>query len=378
MVDDNKALVKPPLWLLAELTYKCPLQCPYCSNPTDYARSSERELSTEEWIRVFEEARELGATQLGFSGGEPIVRKDLEQLVKAARDLGYYTNLITSGIGMDRARVASLKEAGLDHIQVSFQASSAELNDWIAGTQSFEHKLEMARAVKDYEFPMVLCFVTHRKNVDSVPQMLELAVQLNADYVELATTQYYGWAFLNRDALLPTQEQVEFAEQAVNDFRATPSAKDMKVFYVVPDYYEQRPKPCMNGWGDVFLVVAPDGVAMPCHAARQLPGIEFPNVRQHSVDYIWRKSNAMNKFRGFDWMQEPCRSCSEKEKDFGGCRCQAFMMTGDATQADPVCSKSPHHHKIQEAIDSSLKPVEATIQFRNPANSKKLIREESQ
>ncbi|MGB0867086.1 MAG: pyrroloquinoline quinone biosynthesis protein PqqE [Granulosicoccaceae bacterium] len=373
-VSENQ--IKPPLWLLAELTYKCPLQCPYCSNPTDYAGTTERELTTDEWIRVFEEARELGATQLGFSGGEPIVRQDLEELVSAARGMGYYTNLITSGIGMDRARVAALKEAGLDHIQVSFQASSAELNDWIAGTASFEHKLEMARAVKEYEFPMVLCFVTHRKNVDSVPQMLALSKQLDADYVELATTQYYGWAFLNRDALLPSQEQVAAAEKSVNDFRASLDPEDpMKVFYVVPDYYEERPKPCMNGWGDVFLVVTPDGLAMPCHAARQLPGIEFPNVRQHSVEYIWRRSQAMNKYRGFDWMPEPCRSCPEKEKDFGGCRCQAFMMTGDASNADPVCSKSPHHHKIQEAIESALRPEEATIQFRNPSNSKKLIRE---
>lgn len=376
MSEASEIVIKPPLWLLAELTYKCPLQCPYCSNPTDYAGTTERELTTEEWIRVFEEARELGATQLGFSGGEPIVRQDLEELVRAARDMGYYTNLITSGIGMDRDRVASLKEAGLDHIQVSFQASSAELNDWIAGTASFEHKLEMARAVKEFEFPMVLCFVTHRKNVDSVPEMLELASQLNADYVELATTQYYGWAFLNRDALLPTHDQVIVAEKSVNDFRDTLEEDDpMKVLYVVPDYYEERPKPCMNGWGDVFLVVTPDGLAMPCHAARQLPNIEFPNVRQHSIDYIWKKSNALNKYRGFDWMQEPCRSCSEKEKDFGGCRCQAFMMTGDATNADPVCSKSPHHGKIQEAIDSAFQPKEATIQFRNPANSKRLIRD---
>lgn len=374
-MTDQQNNVKPPLWLLAELTYKCPLQCPYCSNPVDYAGSSERELSTQEWIGVFEQARELGATQLGFSGGEPIVRQDLEELVKAARDMGYYTNLITSGIGMNRDRVASLKAAGLDHIQVSFQASSAELNDWIAGASSFEHKLEMARAVKEFEFPMVLCFVTHRKNVDSVPQMLSLAQQLEANYVELATTQYYGWAFLNRDALLPTQEQVVQAEQAVNDFRSSLGPDDpMKVFYVVPDYYEQRPKPCMNGWGDVFLVVTPDGLAMPCHAARQLP-IEFPSVRQHSIEHIWRRSNAMNKYRGFDWMPEPCKSCPEKEKDFGGCRCQAFMLTGDAKNADPVCSKSPHRHKIQEAIDDSLRPEEAPIQFRNPANSKRIIRD---
>ncbi len=378
MTEVTESKVKPPLWLLAELTYKCPLQCPYCSNPTDFARATDRELTTEEWIRVFEEARELGATQLGFSGGEPIVRQDLEELVTAARDLGYYTNLITSGVGMNRSRVESLKKAGLDHIQVSFQASSAELNDWIAGADSFEHKLEMARAVKEFEFPMVLCFVTHRKNVDSVPQMLELSKQLGADYIELATAQYYGWAFLNRDALLPTREQVVFAEKAVNDFRAELAENDpLKVFYVVPDYYEDRPKPCMNGWGDVFLVVTPDGTALPCHAARQLPDIDFPNVRQHSVGAIWEHSNALNKFRGFDWMPEPCRSCPEKEKDFGGCRCQAYMLTGDAANADPVCSKSPHHHKIAEAIAAAEQPESVPMTFRNPANSKRLIRADS-
>jgi len=366
--------VSAPLWLLAELTYKCPLQCPYCSNPVDFANTTGAELDTEHWLRILREARDLGAAQLGLSGGEPIVRKDLEVIVAEAHKLGYYTNLITSGIGLSAERVAGLKEAGLDHIQVSFQASSGELNDWIAGTASFEHKLEMARAVKANGFPMVLCFVTHRENIDQVDDILSLATQLDADYVELATTQYYGWAFINRDVLMPTREQLEHAEAAVNKFRDDKTNDAMKIFYVVPDYYENRPKPCMNGWGSLFMLVTPDGITLPCHSARQLPGIEFPNAKTMSMDDIWNKSDAFQKFRGFDWMKEPCRSCPEKEKDFGGCRCQAFMLTGDAAATDPVCEKSPDRHIVDAAIATSAASTRTTkpLVFRNPKNSKKL------
>ena len=366
--------LSPPLWLLAELTYKCPLQCPYCSNPVDFASTTGVELDTDHWIRILREARELGAAQLGLSGGEPIVRKDLEVIVAEARKLGFYTNLITSGIGMTSERVAGLKEAGLDHIQVSFQASSSELNNWIAGTDSFEHKLEMARAVKANGFPMVLCFVTHRENIQQVDDILELATRLEADYVELATTQYYGWAFINRDVLMPTREQLDSAEAAVNRFRDQHINDAMKIFYVVPDYYENRPKPCMNGWGNLFLLVTPDGTALPCHSARQLPGIQFPNAKDSSISDIWSHSDAFRKFRGFDWMQEPCRSCPEKEKDFGGCRCQAFMLTGDAAATDPVCDKSPNRHLIDQAIEQSAKTTSDTkpLIFRNAKNSKSM------
>lgn len=361
-----------PLWLLAELTYKCPLQCPYCSNPVDFAKSSGVELDTDQWIKVLREGRELGAAQLGLSGGEPIVRKDLELIVAEAHKLGYYTNLITSGIGMSTDRVASLKQAGLDHIQVSFQASSSELNNWIAGTDSFEHKIEMAQAVKANGFPMVLCFVTHRENIEQVDDILQLATRLDADYVELATTQYYGWAFLNRDVLMPTREQLTSAEAAVNRFRDEKINDAMKIFYVIPDYYEDRPKPCMSGWGSLFMLVTPDGTALPCHSARQLPGIEFPNVKDMSMGEIWKRSDAFNKFRGFDWMQEPCRSCSEKEKDFGGCRCQAYMLTGDAAATDPVCDKSPNRHVVDAAIEKSAATTSAAkpMVFRNAKNSK--------
>lgn len=370
-----------PLWLLAELTYKCPLQCPYCSNPVDFVNHKD-ELNTEDWLRVFREARAMGATQLGLSGGEPLVRRDLEVLIAEARKLGYYTNLITSGVGMNEQRVKDFKEAGLDHIQISFQASSEELNNFIAGTDAFEHKLEMARVVKKYGYPMVLCFVLHRENEAQVEQILDLSIALEADYVELATAQYYGWAYLNRDRLMPTRAQLERAERIAHAYQEKMKGK-MKIYYVVPDYYEQRPKACMNGWGSIFLTITPNGTALPCHAAGQLPGLTFPNVRDHDINWIWHESPDFNKFRGFDWMKEPCKSCPERFKDFGGCRCQAYMLTGDATNADPVCSLSPHHNTVIEAIEransaanaSKSKPI--PLVFRNPKNSKTLIAEGS-
>ncbi|EWC39902.1 pyrroloquinoline quinone biosynthesis protein PqqE [Pseudomonas stutzeri] len=344
----------PPLWLLAELTYRCPLQCPYCSNPLDFARSHD-ELSTAEWIEVFRQAREMGAAQLGFSGGEPLVRQDLAELIEAARGLGYYTNLITSGIGLTEEKIASFAEAGLDHIQISFQAADEEVNNLLAGSKkAFAHKLEMARAVKKHGYPMVLNFVTHRHNIDNIDQIIRLCIELEADFVELATCQFYGWAELNRAGLLPSKEQLVRAERITNEWRDKLAAENhpCKLIFVTPDYYEERPKACMNGWGNLFLDITPDGTALPCHSARQLP-VEFPNVREHSIEHIWRHSFGFNKFRGYDWMPEPCRSCDEKEHDFGGCRCQAFMLTGDAANADPVCSKSEHHGKILAARDQA-------------------------
>lgn len=363
-----------PLWLLAEVTYKCPLQCPYCSNPLDIAKYKD-ELSTEDWIRVFREARAMGAVQLGFSGGEALVRQDLETLIAEAHELGFYTNLLTSGVGMDEARIGAFKEAGLDHIQISFQASSEEINNFLAGTESFQHKLEMARLVKQYGYPMVLCFVLHRHNTDQVEEILQLAHALEADYVELATTQYYGWAMQNREQLMPTREQVEQAEAIAHRYQQALQGK-MKIYYVVPDYYEDRPKACMSGWGAIFLTVAPDGTALPCHAAGMLPGLSFPNVRDHSIEWIWNDSPDFNKFRGYDWMKEPCRTCPEREKDFGGCRCQAYLLTGDAANADPVCSKSPHHEGLHQSVQSMTAQDRGTavpLVFRNMRNSKKLM-----
>ena len=378
----EKSNLTKPLWLLAELTYRCPLQCPYCSNPVEIAKY-QNELSTEDWFRVMQQARAMGATQLGFSGGEPLVRKDLEELIAEARRLGYYTNLITSGVGMDEERVKAFKEAGLDHIQISFQASNEELNNFIGGTKSFQHKKHMARVVKQYEYPMVLNIVLHRKNIDQIRDILDMTVELNADYVELASTQYYGWSRINVDQLLPTREQLNHAEKVAKEYQEKMKDK-MKVIYVIPDYFENRPKKCMNGWGNIFLTLAPDGTALPCHAASQLPGLDFPNVRDHSIEWIWNESPAFNAFRGLDWMKEPCRSCPEKEKDLGGCRCQAYMLTGDMRNADPVCDKSPFHQQLHDDVErigrlaADKSAVEKPLVFRNMKNSKKLMDEKTE
>ncbi len=366
-----------PLWLLAELTYRCPLHCVYCSNPVDYTAYGE-ELATEEWVRVLREGRQLGATQLGFSGGEPLVRDDLEVLVAEARRLGYYSNLITSGIGLNERRIAALKEGGLDHIQVSFQDSTREMNDFLSSTRTFDLKRRIAKLVKQYDYPMVLNVVLHRLNIDHVGQILELAAELEAEYVELANTQYYGWAYLNRDLLLPSREQLERAEEVTNRFRERIGNK-MKIYFVVPDYYESRPKACMNGWGSVFLNLTADGLALPCHEARMLPGLDFPSVREHDLRWIWHDSPAFNRYRGDEWMKEPCRSCPEKAKDYGGCRCQAYLLTGDAALADPVCDKSPHHALITRAVERArqagagvgTKPV---LFYRDDENSRRLSR----
>ncbi len=381
--SETKSDVKPPLWLLAELTYRCPLQCPYCSNPLEIAKY-QNELSTEDWVRVMQQARKMGAAQIGFSGGEPLVRPDLEELVQEARHLGYYTNLITSGVGMDEARVKRLKDAGLDHIQISFQASNEELNNFLGGTKTFQHKKEMARMVKAYEYPMVLNIVIHRKNIDQIRDILEMTVELDADYVELASTQYYGWSRINVDQLLPTREQLAKAEIVAKEYQERMKGKS-RIIYVIPDYFENRPKPCMNGWGAIFLTIAPDGTALPCHEAGQLP-IDFPNVKDVSVEEAWKDSPGFNHFRGFEWMKEPCRSCDEKEKDFGGCRCQAFMMTGDAANTDPVCDKSPNHQELLDDVErigklakeESTQTAEAKpLVFRNMKNSKIFVAEET-
>ena len=360
--------IPPPLWLLAEVTYACPLQCPYCSNPLAFARGGP-ELDTMSWLRVLREARALGACQLGFSGGEPLTRSDLEALIGEARQLGYYSNLITSGMGMNARRIGALRDAGLDHIQISFQASDPVLNDYLAGTPAFAHKLEMARQVKANGFPMVLCFVIHRDNIEQIDSFCELASRLGADYVELANTQYHGWAWLNRRALLPSREQVERAEATARRCQQR-YASSMQILYVVPDYFERRPKACVNGWGSVFLDIAPDGTALPCHGAAELPGLSFPNVLDTGLAEIWRDSEAFNRFRGFDWMREPCRSCPERHRDFGGCRCQAFLLTGDPRNTDPVCEKSPEHQRVIELANSAADTPARPIRFRNTRNSR--------
>ncbi len=373
MAGSKIAPITNPRWLLAELTYRCPLQCPYCSNPLDFAQHLD-ELGTEDWLRVLSEARAMGAVQLGFSGGEPLTRTDLPILVRHARELGYYSNLITSGYSLTERKIVELRDAGLDHIQISIQAPERSLNDRLAGTASFDDKKQVARLVKKHGYPMVLCVVIHRHNIHLMREILEMAIELEADYLELANTQYYGWAHLNRQQLLPTREQFHVAESVAQEYKRRLQGR-MKIYYVVPDYYEDRPKACMNGWGTTFLTIAPDGMALPCHEARALPGLNCPNVRDMSIEDIWLNSAAFNKFRGDDWMQEPCRSCPEKTKDFGGCRCQAYLMTGDMTKTDPVCGLSPDRHRIDCIINEARQTPARPLIFRNVKTSRELAPE---
>lgn len=362
----------PPLWLLAELTYRCPLHCVFCYNPVRYALVK-NELSTAQWVDVMTQARKLGAAQLGFSGGEPLLRDDLEELVQEAHRLGYYTNLITSGVGLNVTRAQRLKDAGLDHVQLSFQDSTRELNDFLSHTKTFELKQKVARIIKANDWPMVVNCVLHRHNLPHVRKIIDMAVALKAEYLELANTQYYGWAWINRDHLMPTREALLDAEAEVQRFRQEQAASgdtSCRVLFVVPDYFENRPKACMNGWGSVFLSVAPDGLAMPCHNARDLPGLKLPNVIETPLADIWQRSHAFNAFRGDEWMQAPCRSCPDRHKDFGGCRCQAFLITGDASATDPVCDKSPHHDKVVQLINRAPQKRHIPIVFRNDDESR--------
>jgi pyrroloquinoline quinone biosynthesis protein E len=365
-----------PYALLAEITYRCPLHCPYCSNPTHFCRAPASvaipkfggrsagptnadavrsavpsgELSTNEWTRVIREAAGLGVLQIGFSGGEPLVRRDLPDLVRAAREVNLYTNLITSGIGLDDDRVGALRDAGLDSIQLSFQSDNANLADEIAGTHAHQRKLEAAAKIRAAGIPLSLNFVIHRRNIDRLAQMIALAESLRAERVELANVQFYGWAFLNRAALLPTREQVVRAREIATEAKARLAGK-IDIFYVLPDYYETRPKPCLNGWGQRYLTVNPVGDVLPCPTASSaIPDLRFENVRAHALDWIWRDSEIFNQFRGTEWMPEPCRTCPQREIDFGGCRCQAALLTGNAANTDPVCELSPNRALVDEVL----------------------------
>jgi len=333
--------------MLAELTYACPLHCPYCSNPLNLADYSD-ELTTAEWQRVFAEARDLGVLQLHLSGGEPLVRRDLVELVARAHELGMYTNLITSGIGFTPRRAEQLRDAGLDHVQISIQADESALSDLIAGTPSFERKLAAARLVKELGWPLTLNVVLHRYNIDRIDRILDLAESLGADRIELANTQYYGWAWRNRAALLPSKVQLDRAESVVRAARERLGGR-MEIIYVIPDYYSQYPKPCMGGWGRRQLTVLPNGDVLPCPAAHML-SLPRASVREHSLSWIWEESPLFQRFRGTEWMPEPCRSCDRRTIDFGGCRCQAFLLTGDAARTDPVCHLSPDHWLVEEAV----------------------------
>ncbi len=336
-----------PYGMLAELTYACPLRCAYCSNPLDLADHRD-ELTTTEWRRVLTEARDLGVLQLHLSGGEPLQRRDLAELVATARDLGLYTNLITSALGLSARRAERLRAAGLDHVQISIQADEPALADRIAVTPSHERKMTAARLVKRLGWPLTLNVVLHRHNIDRIDRILELAEELEADRIELANTQYYGWAWRNRAALLPSRAQLERAEAVVRAARRRLEGQ-LQIIYVVPDYYATFPKPCMDGWGRRQLTVTPTGDTLPCPAAHTLP-LPRANVREHTLAWIWAESPMFRRFRGTGWMPDPCRSCDRREVDFGGCRCQAFQLTGDAARTDPVCHLSPDHTLVTEAV----------------------------
>ena len=354
-----------PLTLIAELTYRCPLRCPYCSNPLNYRdRNYRQELATEYWLDAIRQAEKLGILQLGFTGGEPLLRQDLEIMVATAAKTGIYTSLITAGTLLTTERAAKLRDCGLDHVQISIQDSQADKSDYIAGVPSFEQKLVTARLVKQLGFPLTINVVLHRHNLDRIEEILELCKTLEADRVELANTQYYGWALYNRDSLLPTPTQLEEAKQAVaiaQQQRYFP----MGVVYVLPDYYEKYPKPCMGGWGQRTMVISPNGDVLPCQVATSIPELTFANVQDYSLDWIWYKSKAFNRFRGTDWMDEPCRSCSRQTIDFGGCRCQAFLLTGSATATDPVCHLSPDNHLISKAQEQGQKAIPTTFASRS-------------
>jgi pyrroloquinoline quinone biosynthesis protein E len=361
----------PPLWLLAELTYRCPLHCVFCYNPVDFAQHAD-ELGTDDWLRVLREARELGAVQCGLSGGEPLLRDDLEVIVAEARRLGYYTNLLTSGVGLTAERAAALKAAGLDHVQLSFQDSTREVNDFLSHTKTFELKQRVAREIKAQGWPMVMNVVIHRLNIDHIDRIIGMAAELGAEYLELANTQYYSWAYLNRDQLLPTHEQLRHAESVTDRWRQKLGER-MRIFFVAPDYHEGVAKKCANGWGSTMMVVTPDGAALPCHTARMLPGLAFPNVRDASVREIWFDSEGFNRYRGTGWMKEPCASCDQRERDLGGCRCQAYLIANDPAAADPVCRFSPHHDQVVAAVERAHAPVrEQPIVFRDRQSSLRL------
>jgi pyrroloquinoline quinone biosynthesis protein E len=336
-----------PYTLIAELTYRCPLRCLYCSNPLELHRRR-GEIDTATWQRVLTQAEALGVMQVSFSGGEPLLRDDLEALIQHAHSLGLYTNIATSGIPRGNERLAALQQAGIDNIQVSVQDITAEGAARIAGGDFHDAKLDFAARVKAAGLPLTLNVVLHRHNLDHLEAFIALAEQLHADRLELANTQYQGWALLNRAALLPTREQLQRAREIATAARERLKGR-LELLFVMPDYYSDRPKPCMAGWGQRFLLIAPEGRALPCHGAHDLPGMGDSNVREHSLQWIWQDSPAFNLFRGEAWMPAPCRTCERRALDFGGCRCQAYALTGDAAQTDPTCVLAPAHELILTA-----------------------------
>jgi pyrroloquinoline quinone biosynthesis protein E len=337
-----------PYALVCELTYRCPLKCPYCSNPLQLSRYA-NELDTATWKRVLDEAAALGVVQAHLSGGEPMLRRDLCEIIAHATALDLYTNLSTGATVADENRLQAMREAGLDSLQVSVLDAEAAGNDRMAGLPSFEQKQQAVATAKRLGFPITLNFVLHRQNLDRIEDIIDLAVRWQADRLELAHTQYTGWAFRNRAALIPTRQQLQRAEEAVERARQG-AARGIDILHVLPDYLQSLPKACLQGWGRVFMTVAPDGAVLPCQTAREIPGLHFPRVHDHSLEEIWFRSEVFNRFRGTEWMPEPCRSCDRREIDYGGCRCQAFLLTGDAGATDPVCQYSPDHAIVQQQL----------------------------
>lgn len=337
-----------PLALIAEVTHRCPLHCVYCSNPTQLAAVSS-ELKTEEWIRVFRQAGDLGMLHAHFTGGEPLARADLTELIAAGRAAGLYTNLITSGIGLNDQRLQMLIEAGLDHIQLSFQDSQEEAANWLAGAKAHAHKIHISRTIRKHKIAFTINLVVHRQNLDHLEEMIGFIEGLQPERIEIAHTQYYGWALANRAALLPTRAQLDRAVAVVAEAENRLAGR-IRIDSVVPDYYAKYPKACMGGWGRKLMLINPSGKALPCHAAEVLPGMSFENVRKKSLEWIWQESDSFRKFRGEEWMPEPCRGCDRRDEDFGGCRCQAFLLTGNAQATDPACSLAPAHHLVESAV----------------------------
>jgi PqqA peptide cyclase len=371
-MDMSEPLPKP-LVLVAELTHRCPLHCLYCSNPLEMTKR-DAELPTEVWIRIFREAAAAGVLQVDFTGGEPLVRKDLVELVSAARAAGLYVSLITSGLPLDENRLGALHKAGLDHFQLSFQGATVEKGREISNTASHPQKLMVLEWLKKYRMGVTLNFVLHRQNIHELEEMIAIVEEHGAGAVEFASVQYYGWAFANREALLPTRKQLDYCVERIKMVEERWKGKT-RVVFVVPDYYAKFPKACVGGWGRKLVLVAPDGAVLPCHAAAVIPEMCFENVKEKSLEEIWESSPAFRRFRGEEWMQEPCRSCDRRQVDFGGCRCQAFLLAGDASSTDPVCSLAPVRggvNAILEEIDrrEPLGPDKALptyIYRRNPA-----------
>ncbi|HEY4904817.1 MAG TPA: pyrroloquinoline quinone biosynthesis protein PqqE [Candidatus Sulfotelmatobacter sp.] len=358
-------MASTPLALIAEVTHRCPLHCVYCSNPLQLAATS-AELSTADWISVLQQCGKLGMLHAHFTGGEPLARPDLTELITAARAAGLYTNLITSGIGLTDQRLQSLVDAGLDHIQISFQDSREGAANWIAGAKAHAHKIELSRAIRRHKIAFTVNLVVHRQNLDHLEEMIGFIEQLQPERIEIAHTQYYGWALANRAALLPTRAQLEKAVEIVAAAEKRFAGR-IRIDSVVPDYYAKYPKACMGGWGQRLMLINPAGRVLPCHAAEVIPGLEFENVKEKTLEWIWQESSSFQRFRGEGWMPEPCRSCDQRTQDFGGCRCQALLLAGDATATDPACSLAPMHHLVEAAVGEANSDV--AIAEPTPASS---------